>query len=216
MKVLFFDTETTGLPKNRESARNGPGNWPHMVSISWVLQDNGKTIESQTFIVKPKWQIPEDSIKIHGITQERAWRDGKPLLDIIGSFLHTCSKADWTIGHNIDFDLNVIINACLWDLNISYPTFGRTFCTMENSKDLCKIAYGNGRSGYKPPKLSELYEFVFKKKPIVELLHSSSYDTQLLVDIVREFRPFKVMIGLPIEDESIVNASNKRTETLQL
>lgn len=211
MKVLFFDTETTGLPKNREPAINGSHNWPHMVSISWVLQDDGKTIDSQSFIVKPNWQIPEDSIKIHGITQQRAWRDGRPLKEIIERFFSI--SYDWIVAHNIDFDLNVLINACLWDLKMSVPRFGKQFCTMKNSIDICRIPMG---TRWKSPKLGELYEHIFNKKPIQELLHSSSYDTQLLVEIVEKFKPFRKILGLPIEDVERSNVGLERNQTICL
>lgn len=40
MKLLIFDTETTGLPKSRKASTEGPNNWPHIVSISWVILDS--------------------------------------------------------------------------------------------------------------------------------------------------------------------------------
>jgi len=211
MKLLFFDTETTGLPKSRDPVSKGPNNWPHMVSISWVIQDDGKTIETQNFIVKPNWQIPPDSIKIHGISQERAWRDGQPLKEILEKFFSI--SYDWIVGHNIDFDLNVLINACLWDLKLDMPKFGNQFCTMKHSTELCRIPMG---TRWKSPKLGELYEHVFKKKPIQELLHSSSYDTLLLVEIVQEFKPFRKMLGLPNGDEETLNVGLKRNQTIYI
>ena len=40
MKLCIFDTETTGLPKDRnKQAIKEPNNWPHIVSISWVILD---------------------------------------------------------------------------------------------------------------------------------------------------------------------------------
>ena len=213
MKLLFFDTETTGLPKNRDPAHKGPGNWPHMVSISWVLQDGGR-IDRKTFIIRPEWEIPADSIAIHGITQERAMRDGVPLKNVLAMF--TSIEHDYIIGHNLDFDLNVVINACLWDAGISMPRFMRQFCTMRMSTELLRIPYGNGRSGYKPPKLAELYEHVLGKKPVQELLHSSMYDTELLFEIVNNYRPFKAILGLIIPEQQEENETDQRTRTLIL
>jgi DNA polymerase III epsilon subunit-like protein len=214
MKLLFFDTETTGLPKNRDPAHKGPENWPHMVSISWVLQDGSIIRERKSFIIKPDWIIPEDSIRIHGITQERAVRDGFYLRDVMNQFL--AIEHDYLIGHNIDFDLNVLVNACMWDLHLPMPRFGRQFCTMKLSTDLLRIPFGNGRIGNKPPKLGELYEYVLKKKPIQELLHSSMYDTDLLVEIVNNFRPFKAILGLIIPEQEEANETSQRTRTIIL
>ena len=210
MKYLFFDTETTGLPKNREDAIKGPGNWPHIVSLSWQVYENNKHIKSESYIIKPmEWRIHEDSIKIHGITNEKALLEGHDLLNIINKFMN--EKADYLIAHNVDFDYNVIMNAILWDLRLAFPTFGKLFCTMKNSREIMKIPYANGLRGYKPPKLIELYEFVLKKKPDVNKLHSSSYDTQLLVDIVMNYEPFKQMLNLTtMEIKEVNEISNKK------
>lgn len=213
MKLLFFDTETTGLPKSREPAYKGPNNWPHIVSISWVLQD-GDRMERKSFIIRPNgWTIPEESTRIHGITHDRAVTEGSFLSDVMLQFLLV--EHDYIIAHNLDFDLNVIINACLWDLGIAMPDFGRRFCTMKFSTDLLRLPLGNGRSGWKSPKLSELYKYVMNKDPQGQL-HSSDYDTELLVEIVNNFRPFKAILGLLGPADIPVNETNQRTRTIIL
>ena len=40
---LFFDTETTGLPKNWNAPIQNVNNWPRMVQIAWLLYDNNGT-----------------------------------------------------------------------------------------------------------------------------------------------------------------------------
>jgi len=213
MKLLFFDTETTGLPKNRDPAYKGPNNWPHIVSISWVLQDGDKK-ERQSFIVRPNgWTIPEESTKIHGITHEHALKEGYHLSHVMLQFLLV--DHDFIIAHNLDFDLNVVINACLWDLGIAMPDFGRQFCTMKFSTDLIRLPLGNGRSGWKSPKLSELYKYVTHKEPDGQL-HNSAYDTELLVEIANTYRPFKAILGLLGPTEVTVNETNQRTRTIIL
>jgi DNA polymerase III epsilon subunit-like protein len=34
---LFFDTETSGLPKNPQLSHTEVDNWPRLVQIAWVL-----------------------------------------------------------------------------------------------------------------------------------------------------------------------------------
>ena len=77
MKYIFFDTETTGLPVDKaKSAIEYRNNWPDIVSISWIVAVDGVFIKKETYIVKPEhWTIPDDSIKIHGITQYAAMAD---------------------------------------------------------------------------------------------------------------------------------------------
>lgn len=55
---LFFDTETTGLPRNWKAPVTDLDNWPRMVQIAWVLSDNtGNRIETKDFIIKPEGYI---------------------------------------------------------------------------------------------------------------------------------------------------------------
>lgn len=199
MKVLIFDTETTGLPKTHEPAINARDNWPHIVSISWVILDTAtnKILSRKSFVVKPNnWTIPEESIKIHKITNKNATEFGHPLSTVIDAFFQ--EDCHTIVAHNANFDYNVLVNAIKWDLGIDPIVVEKTvLCTMKLSKGLCKIPFENGR-GYKSPKLSELYEFVFNRKPISGCLHDSLYDTIILTEIVQHCDPLRKAMGLPI------------------
>ena len=37
---LFFDTETTGLPKNWKAPITDLENWPRLVQLAWLVYDN--------------------------------------------------------------------------------------------------------------------------------------------------------------------------------
>ena len=68
MKLLIFDTETTGLPKSRKPSKEESNNWPHLVSISWIILDSetNQIEKERSYIVQPKgWIIPEESVRIH-------------------------------------------------------------------------------------------------------------------------------------------------------
>lgn len=214
MKLLLFDTETTGLPKTRDNATRGADNWPHLVSIAWIVIENNEILKSEYHIVNPEWGIPEESTKIHGITYEQAAAEGEPLKDIIQKFLN--EPHDMLVAHNLNFDLNVIINAILWDLNMPYPVFKTSFCTMEAGRILCRLPLGNGRSGYKYPKLSELYEFVTKRPPATNKLHNSLYDTQLLAEIVMKSTVLRPMMGLPAIPGTNNNVRSQQPDRLEI
>jgi len=214
MKLLIFDTETTGLPKTREPAIKGSDNWPHLVSIAWTVVDttNFKTISSESYIVKPQWTIPEDSTKIHGITQAKAEAEGIPLSTVIDKFLAV--EHDMMIAHNMNFDYNVLVNAIIWDLKINtLPDFKPKFCTMDAMKTVMQIPYANGR-GYKPPKLTELYTYVVKKPFDSGLTHSAQYDTWLLAEIIKTSTLLQSMMGLVIPPDPNPNAGKKARTTL--
>ena len=213
MKLLIFDTETTGLPKSREPAIKSADNWPHLVSIAWMVVENDKILKSEYHIVQPQWDIPEDSVKIHGITVDKAKAEGKPLSEVIGKFLN--EPYDIMIAHNMNFDYNVLVNAIVWDLGLPLPKIKRVFCTMEAMKNVMRIPYANGR-GLKPPKLSELYTFVTGKPVQQQQLHNSMYDTQLLSEIMITSSFLKGVIGLPVGGNDNPNASKKARTTLIL
>ena len=70
---LFFDTETTGLPKRYNAPMDDLDNWPRLVQVAWILFDEeGKEIVSNSYIVRPEgFIIPKESSLIHGITHMR-------------------------------------------------------------------------------------------------------------------------------------------------
>ena len=163
MKYLFFDTETTGLPKKWNAQASDVDNWPRLVQIAWILQEEKKVAEEMgTCIIKPDgFEIPVEASKIHGITQERAMVEGVPLLGVLEGFLTLNKKADRFVGHNVNFDVS-IVGAEMFraDLNGRF-IFLKQICTMKTSTNYCKLP---GKYGYKFPTLGELYLKLFEKE----------------------------------------------------
>lgn len=211
MKLLIFDTETTGLPKSRKPFDEaGPGNWPHIVSISWVIYDaEHDCIEKQRrYIINPMgWDIPEEVVRIHGIDNWKAKVQGHPLKDVLFEFM--AESVQVLVAHNMEFDYNVVCSAVKYDLDMEFfKGFPQTrYCTMELSRDICNLKTLFGKP--KAPKLSELYEHVFKRQPIPSNLHDSLYDTIILTEIVRNCHELRSKMNLPsLEEESSKNATS--------
>jgi DNA polymerase III epsilon subunit-like protein len=207
MKVLIFDTETTGLPKDwKIPAERQPNNWPHIVSIGWMILDSetNKVEWQKSYVIKPNgWVIPEESTAIHGIRHSFAQSYGAPLESVIKEFFD--SPCDMYVAHNMNFDENVIMNAVYWDLNGEFYRFHKPrMCTMKLTTPMCKLRFNSG-GGLKPPKLSELYEYVFNKKPIQSQLHGSFYDTKILTEIIRNYEPLRIALGLVASNPNISN-----------
>lgn len=204
MKLLIFDTETTGLPKSRKPSKEGPNNWPHIVSISWVILDSDtNTIEKERYyVIQPRsWTIPEESIRIHGITQQKAETEGESLSKVLGEFLG--ETYDMIVAHNMEFDYNVIDNAIRWDLDMAFTEIKKPkICTMELSRDLCKLRNLFGKP--KSPKLKELYEHAFGSPPNESELHNSLYDTKVLTRIIQKYKPLRVKMNLEKEEQETV------------
>lgn len=198
MKFLFFDTETTGLPKDRKiPAEKQKDNWADIVSISWMLFENEKMITKASHIVKPgAWIIPEESTKIHGISHYLAVQTGSPLVDVLEQFTRDLHLADYVVAHNFDFDMNVVNGAIWWRLGISeIPVWSNPICTAKYGKDLTRIESQNKFGKYfRFPKLSELYAHVMKKEASISL-HNSLHDTIILAELFFHLPIYKTIIG---------------------
>ena len=211
MKVLIFDTETTGLPTSRTLAYQRKGVWPHIASISWLVleSDTNEIVSKKSYVVKPDgWDIPEESARIHGISTEFAEKTGSPLSEVMQHFMD--EPRDAIVAHNLEFDENVVVNAMKWDLGIStfYGFNTPKYCTMNLSTEMCRLPSKYGR-GNKPPRLSELYEHVFHEKPIIAQLHGSMYDAKILADILIASPVLREKIGLSVTRPENTNAAPK-------
>jgi DNA polymerase III epsilon subunit-like protein len=157
---LFFDTETTGLPRNYNAPVTDSVNWPRMVQIAWqVYNSDGTFIESNDFIIKPEaYKIPFDAAKVHGISTERAMAEGNDLTEVLHKFNSALEDALVLVAHNISFD-EKIIGAEFHRKSIKNQLNRKQkICTMKSSVDFCKIP---GNYGYKWPKLAELHKVLF-------------------------------------------------------
>lgn len=215
MKLLIFDTETTGLPKQRQAAEKGPNNWPHIVSISWIVLDTvtNTELKIRNYIIRPEgWEIPEDSVKIHGITKELAMEMGSDLLVVMEEFIK--EECDGWVAHNFEFDMGVVVNAVLWDLKLQFPaTPQRKFCTMLLGKGICRLP-GKFKNSFKPPKLKELYFHAFKRHPEELSLHNSMYDVRILTEIIKHYFPLRQAMGLV--ESSVIKPDGHRTLTIRI
>jgi len=157
---LFFDTETTGLPKNWKASYRDLDNWPRLVQIAWIIADvNSNIIEQKNYIIKPSgYSIPEDATKIHRISTQKAFQNGQELAFVLNQFNECINKSDTIVAHNLSFDLNVMASE-MFRANINSDIFDKEqICTMESTINYCKLP---GNYGYKFPKLSELYQKLF-------------------------------------------------------
>jgi len=109
--------------------------------------------------VKPKgFSIPDEAAEIHGITTEIAEAEGHDLSVVLRKFLTDIMSAGLLVGHNVAYDLQVIVEKCSRE-KIDSQGFRETpnFCTMKSLTSFCKIPFPSG-TGFKYPKLGETYE----------------------------------------------------------
>lgn len=160
-QYLFFDTETTGLPKNYNAPYYDSNNWPRLVQLAWIIYDEeGNELKYKNAIIRPEgFTIPSEVSKIHRITTERAQTEGYDLSTVLKVFGSHLVKSDLIIAHNIAFD-EAIIEAEMIRKKIPVSfRFSNKFCTMKSTTNFCKVPGNQG--GYKWPKLQELHLKLF-------------------------------------------------------
>ncbi len=186
-RIICFDTETSGLPKNYKAPVTDINNWPRIISVAWVIFDEeGVVLDEHYTLIKPEgFVIPEEASKIHGITTEKALAEGNGIVEVITNLVLAIESCNIITGHNIRFDQNVIDCEIVRMGAIWSGSPAKIVDTMMVGTDFCKIP--NTRGGYKWPKLGELYAKLFPDKEIVDA-HNALGDVRSTADCYLELR----------------------------
>ena len=162
---LFIDTETTGLPTNPSAPPTDLQNWDcRLVSLAYSILPsdddllyNGDIIDKGYYIIKPDgFIIPSSAAKIHRITTDIAIKEGTKIQDVLNHLLSIINEyKPILVGHNIDFDINVIDSEFFRYLKTCPLNLCRRYCTLKSSVNYCNLPNN------KYPKLSELYYSLF-------------------------------------------------------
>lgn len=162
--VLFFDTETTGIPDRAAKWDTDFMDYPHVVQMAWI---HGCKVESH--IIRPDgWEIPQETVDVHGITTEYALEHGEPFASVVDMFIQDCHDAGLICGHNIHFDTSIIKANILRELGREYYDAndvenalykGKRIDTMRPTMKWVDARMANGRLKF--PNLSELYSRCF-------------------------------------------------------
>lgn len=207
MNILYFDTETTGLP-DAKYPLNDPMQ-PRMTQLGFILEVNGVDAITVDTMIKPEadWRIDPETgtvmskkaLELTGITQEMMEKDGIPVADAIEMFIIAAENADALVCHNTAFDNKLV--------SIQYARLrpemqprsvlcGKpSLCTMKAATPICKIRKKDGRTGNKWPKLIEAYEFFYGE--VLDGAHSA------IVDIKATRRVFHTLVNLGAFDEQV-------------
>jgi len=168
MKVLVFDTETTGLPKERNTSIYDTQDWPHIIQLSYIVYDSDTndlvTVENDYINIDSNVNIDPASEKIHKISRDML-KDGITISEALYKFNRFSDKCELLVAHNVSFDKRMLMVEAI--RNKFRVTMNDTYCTMKNSTDLCKIEKigKNGDKYFKYPSLSELYNHLFDTIP---------------------------------------------------
>jgi DNA polymerase III epsilon subunit-like protein len=173
MKLLVFDTETTGLPPRGAKLGVTPlKDFPHIVQLSYILYDTEKhsILISNDHIIRlsNEIELSEESISIHRVTRDVMINRGVTMKYALELFEICARAADVLVAHNLDFDKRMLFVEArrngIYSLPL-HPSSGKEmFCTMKTSVETCRIEAVNKRTGekyFKYPTLSELHKHLF-------------------------------------------------------
>lgn len=173
---LAFDTETTDLP--RPHLELDHVTQPHLLQFAGVLFDeSGRELDRLFTKVRPSPAalLSSHAYAAHGISLEEAFHCGVEVSEVFRWFTSASRRSTCIVGHNVQFDLQImaIVAARLGETGWSTPS--QTFCTMTQSTPLVNLPptlrmMAAGRFHPKSPSLSECIRHFFGEE------HSDAHD----------------------------------------
>jgi len=218
MRMLVFDTETTGLPDFKNPLKYHKFGlkyygYPQIVQLAWIEYDTvTNELHHENHIIRINEDIPEEIQKIHGITNEKMRAEGENPRRVLKAFNKAIKRNDTYIGHNVDFDIKMVAAACekhrqpnpfnTQDIN------ERVYCTKLKGKSICNLlTMGKyGHTYVKFPRLFELHQYLFPMSSKVSNYHNA------LTDVIATFRCAYMMIydmDICIVNEEVSNLFKK-------
>ena len=177
MKIVIFDTETTGLLKPRAPLSEQP----HIIEFGAIVVSGGKFKRDFNALINPGIKLSEEVTKITGIKDSDL--EGKPTFkqawdeNIAG----IVKGSDYWIAHNMPFDYGMLSNELeRCDIKIPKPKKS-CVCTVQ------EYAAAFGRR----PKLSELYKFIVGEE--LEQTHRALDDARALYTLLEKDGFFSIL-----------------------
>jgi len=174
VRVLMFDTETNGLPKNKHAPYTMPEFWPAILQLSWAIYGVVEVAGMRSLRLESRKDlglaldpaIPWDAgaAAVHGIREEDARTGGAPVLRALTEFSEALRSVDVIVAHNLAFD-KAVIRAAGYRVGLRdlWPSPSQDFCSMMATRKLVNLPPHPNDPQMRPksPRLGELYEFIF-------------------------------------------------------
>ena len=174
MRILVFDTETSGLDPQ----------WNVILQLSYQIVDSDswatlKSVNHYFSWPENKARVSYGAIEVNGLTEE--FLAGKKLSDrknALEEFVKDKDSCELLVAHNLEFDKKFIIASCREEgVKFANSGWSKSYDTMKRTTNFCQIPKDWG-NGYKWPKLTELADCLGVDYSKIAL-HDSSGDVEL-------------------------------------
>jgi DNA polymerase III epsilon subunit-like protein len=167
--------------------------WPRLVQLSYVCYDietkDTKSVDSyielpaeytsESYLSNVFWMVRDNIVA--GLASDTRLA----INDAIDGFMRDFREADIVVGHNIVFDINMLLAECIlsekvdaFNELISSVTANKLYCTASEITDVLKMyePRNAGKGIYKTAALNQTYFSIFGYPPTEEKLHNSLND----------------------------------------
>ena len=175
MKLIVFDTETTGIPSSKAELSAQP--WIiQFASITYeydFISRELKEVSRIDQLIKPDVEVTYETTEFTGISNQML-ENAPRFSEVVDKILEAFNQSDVAVAHNLDFDQKMMEIELA---RIERPTKflpEKIFDTMKQTRDLCRLPGRIGSGSYKNPRLSELHTFLFSHG--FDNAHNAIYD----------------------------------------
>lgn len=192
--LLFFDTETTGLPVRGGALQQQP----RIVQLAAMLTTHaGEERACFSTLIQPAgWVIPPEAAAIHGISTERAAAEGVPLRVALHVLYAWLGASRTVVAHNIRFDWQML----RWETERAYgcvpseDSMPARFCTMDAATPVVNLPptarmLAAGFNRPKAPKLEECVKHFFGER--LEGAHDALVDVRACARVFLHLQTLK-------------------------
>ena len=224
MKILVFDTETSGLPPqeamnnfrlkykllsfNEEEWSKYLESWPELLQLTYFIYDDetgevDKIYDNYVEISPETKQKMEETIQdlrskekyssadvLQGNLDRLSAADKKNICNVVCDFLNDVGKCDVVVGHNINFDVLMMISSskkALLDEEcrevncknldtlielLNRDTLNKV-CTMKDGTEVCEIPSKDYKTGKIRTKMVDITDETGKKIQIEKILYKA-------------------------------------------
>lgn len=170
MKVIIFDTETTGLllPSGAPIEKQ-----PRIIELGIVVVQDGHIAHKKNWMLNPGQQISAEITKITGITNDDL-ADKLPFKDHLTEIEHYFSGSDFGVCHNAPFDTGMLKTELQLLGHTTFPWPDAMICTAQEYAAVL---------GFRPS-LKVLYKNIIGVD--LEQTHRASDDAYAVYEILKK------------------------------